>query len=108
MNTPNYYEEFMQSFDTLCKTRSSILEAETLADISRLEREAQQNLFAIQHYSMRLAYWVKEAVNDRRKELASPQEVKDSLHTETISPVVEKEKPKRRTAKSKAKSTKAK
>lgn len=62
-----------KNFDTAVKNlvdlREKVEKAETLAEISQLEKEVRNALMAVIHYTNFLSYWMKEAADKRRKEI---------------------------------------
>lgn len=65
----DYKKDFDDSVRNLVHIREEILGADSLMAVAQKEREVQQALFAIQHFSMRLANWMQDAAIARRKEL---------------------------------------
>ena len=62
-----------KNFDTavkdLVELRKKIEKADTLSEISQLEKQVRNALMAVIHYSNFLSYWVKEAADKRRGEI---------------------------------------
>ena len=62
-----------KNFDTAVKNlvdlRKKVEKAETLSEVSQLEKEVRNALMAVIHYTNFLSYWIKEAADKRRKEI---------------------------------------
>lgn len=75
-------EEFDKGVQTLTEKVQSLSNAKTFSELSQKERECRGALFALQHYSMRLGYWVKQEV-DRQRQVINQNATlaTDYLHT---------------------------
>lgn len=65
----DHKKNFDGAVKQLTDLRKQISKADTLSDISQLEKEVRNTLMAVVHYSKLLGYWVKEVADKRRKEL---------------------------------------
>lgn len=65
----DHKKNFDTSVKNLTELRKKIEKADTLSEISQLERQVRNALMAVIHYSNFLSYWVKEAADKRRKEI---------------------------------------
>lgn len=60
---------FDKAVKDLENLRKQVQKAETLAEVSQLEKQVRNALMAVIHYSNFLAYWMKEAADKRRQEI---------------------------------------
>lgn len=65
----DHKKNFDNAVKELVSLRKRIEEAETLSEISKLERETRVALMAVIHYTNFLSYWMKEAADKRKKEI---------------------------------------
>ena len=65
----DHKKNFDAAVKNLADLRKKIEKADTLSEISQLEKEVRNALMAVIHYSNFLSYWVKEAADKRRKEI---------------------------------------
>ena len=65
----DHKKNFDAAVKNLADLRKKIEKADTLSEISQLEKEVRNALMAVVHYSNFLSYWVKEAADKRRKEI---------------------------------------
>ena len=60
---------FDKAVKDLENLRKQVQKAETLAEVSQLEKQVRNALMAVIHYSNFLSYWMKEAADKRRQEI---------------------------------------
>ena len=65
----DHKKNFDAAVKNLVDLRKKIEKADTLSEISQLEKEVRNALMAVIHYSNFLSYWMKEAADKRRQEI---------------------------------------
>lgn len=65
----DHKKNFDNAVKDLVALRKQVEKAETLAEISQLEKEVRKALMAVIHYTNFLSYWMKEAADKRRQEI---------------------------------------
>ncbi len=60
---------FDKAVKDLENLRKQVQKAETLSEVSQLEKQVRNALMAVIHYSNFLSYWMKEAADKRRQEI---------------------------------------
>lgn len=60
---------FDKAVKDLENLRKQVQKAETLAEVSQLEKQVRNALMAVIHYTNFLSYWMKEAADKRRQEI---------------------------------------
>lgn len=61
--------EFDKAVRALEATRAKLLTATSPNEVSQIEREVRNNLMAVLHYANCLSFWMKDAADQRRKEI---------------------------------------
>lgn len=67
--TVDHKANFDKAVKDLENLRKQVQKAETLAEVSQLEKQVRNALMAVIHYSNFLSYWMKEAADKRRQEI---------------------------------------
>ena len=65
----DHKKNFDVAVKNLVDLRKKIEKADTLSEVSQLEKEVRNALMAVIHYSNFLSYWMREAADKRRKEI---------------------------------------
>lgn len=65
----DYYKNFNDNVRDLVNKQKELASAPDIHTLNKLEREAQQLLFSLQHTSMGLAYWIQDTSRARRKDI---------------------------------------
>lgn len=65
----DHKKNFDNAVKNLVTLRKKVEKAETLSEVSQLEKEVRNALMAVIHYTNFLAYWMKEAADKRRQEI---------------------------------------
>lgn len=60
---------FDKAVKDLENLRKQVQKAETLSEVSQLEKQVRNALMAVIHYTNFLSYWMKEAADKRRQEI---------------------------------------
>lgn len=72
MPTPQksiYKSNFDSAVKQLTAIRKQILAANTFEELSQADRATRDALLTLQKYAMDLGYWMRESVEQRKKEL---------------------------------------
>lgn len=64
-----YKSNFDSAVKQLTTIRKQILAAQTFDELAQADRATRDSLLTLQKYAMDLGYWMKESVDQRRKEL---------------------------------------
>lgn len=64
-----YKSNFDSAVKQLTAIRKQILNANTFEELSQADRATRETLLTLQKYAMDLGYWMKESVDQRKKEL---------------------------------------
>lgn len=65
----DHKKNFDKAVKDLENLRKQVEKADTLSEISQLEKQVRNALMAVIHYTNFLSYWMKEAADKRRKEI---------------------------------------
>ena len=76
-----YKSDFDKAVKTLTDDLTSLMSTTTFQELSQAERKCRDDLFALQHFSLGLGYWVKQTVDYQRQVInANPVASSDYLH----------------------------